>query len=561
MSEQPSPEPRPDRRTREVAMYGDEMVEERQEASYDWVNEKIQNPELRTEIIRIVKKYHGGRAGKWHSSLCGSYNAVFVIEFQDPESYGMMRVPLPRFSLELREEKVQAEVNLMRYVAANTTIPIPHIYHSGTASQNPTGLGPFIIMDYHPNLVHLSTFLADPDTDPEAPNTINPTMPEDKILPLYRQMSNILLQLDKLTMPQSGCLGYVDGEYTVHTRALPQTLTDTITMAGCPESVLGPSNRVLNTSHEVYQFLTDLHIAQLVFQRNDAVESADDARDKYTARHMLRRAAYMNLLPSPSYTSRQEHITPTPETFKLICDDLTPHNVLVDPETGEVRAVIDWEWAWFGPRSMAADPPWWLMLRKPDMWNGGVEGGIDDWVGKYPKYLGIFLRALEQEEEKLGKGQEVTVPCLGEPLENDKVAEDGTVSEWLDNLHILGDSSTTTTTTTTISTNREGPKEPPLSVRMRKNWEDGSFWINYAARRSYGLDPIYWKFIDERLFGENPAGGYEKRAESMTTEARELMEMVVKDKMKEKNGERKVVEWFAEEARGHLARVLGYGQL
>ncbi|KAK0672097.1 hypothetical protein QBC41DRAFT_314219 [Cercophora samala] len=552
MSESPSPKPRPDRRTREIAMYGDEMVETHQEASYDWVNEKIQNPELRIEIIRLVKKYHGGRAGKWYSSLCGSYNAVFVIEFQDPESYGMMRVPLPRFSLELREEKIQAEVNLMRYVASNTTIPIPHIYHFGTASQNPTGLGPFIIMDYHPNLISLSSLLRDPANN-QSHDVINPALSEDTILPLYGQMANIILQLDKLTMPQSGCLGHVDGEYTVHTRALPQTLTDTITMAGCPESVLGPSNRVLNTSHEVYQYFSDLHMAQLVFQRNDAVESEDDARDKYVARHMFRRAAYMNLFPSPSYASRQDHITPTPETFKLICDDLTPHNVLVDPETGQVAAVIDWEWAWFGPRSMAADPPWWLMLRKPELWNDGVEGGVDEWVGKYPKYLDMFLKALEKEEKRLGKAQWVVSSLIDEVENDNKVADDGPVAEWLNRLQISKD--------TSVSSSQQGHKEPPLSVRMRKNWEDGSFWINYAARRSYGLDPVYWKFIDERLFGENPEGGYEKRAESMTSEAREMMEMVVKNKMEEKNGERKVVEWFAEEARGHLAKVLGYGQL
>lgn len=94
---------------------------------------------------------------------------------------------------------------------------------------------------------------------------------------------------------------------------------------------------------------------------------------------------------------------------------------------------------------------------------------------------------------------------------------------------------------------------------MRKNWEDGSFWINYVVRRLYGLDFIYWKFIDERLFGENFVGGYEKRVEFMIVEVWELMEMVVIDKMKEKNGERKVVEWFVEEVRGYLVRVLGYG--
>lgn len=35
------------------------------------------------------------------------------------------------------DEKVRYEVATMRYVAANTTIPVPEIYHWGTAEENP----------------------------------------------------------------------------------------------------------------------------------------------------------------------------------------------------------------------------------------------------------------------------------------------------------------------------------------------------------------------------------------------------------------------------------------
>ncbi|KAK0710457.1 hypothetical protein B0T21DRAFT_404994 [Apiosordaria backusii] len=555
MSEPPSDKKRVDRRTREHGMFADDEVDRLQDKiAFDQVNAKLKDPELRAEIVRLVKKYHGGKGGTWHTALRGSYNGVFVVKFDEPNTYAMMRIPLPRYSLAMREEKLRAEVAIMRYVEANTTIPVPHIYHMGIAEQNPTGLGPFIIMDFYPDTIDLSDLLKDP-AEPYSHVTIDQNMPEDKLENLYRQMANIVLQLDQLTMPQSGSLCHsTDGEFTVASRMLPQTLTDVVTLGGCPESVLGPPNRVLNTTHEVYQYYADLHMAQFIFQRNDAVESEDDARDKYMARYMFRRAAYMGLLPSPSYTSRQEHITPTPETFKLICDDLTPWNVLVDPKTGDVVAVVDWEFAWFGPRSMASDPPWWLMLQKPQYWMDEKPGCIDDWAGKYPKYLDVFLKALEKEEEKLAAGRAAGVPSLGEECDGSKVAEDGRVVEWLDKLHVSDDSTTT-------GASQKGPKEQPLSARMRRNWEDGSFWINYATRRTYGLDPVYWKFIDERLFGENPGGGYEKRAESMTAEARELMEMVVRDKMEEKNGERKVVDWWAEEARAHLARVLGYGQL
>ncbi|KIH93607.1 hypothetical protein SPBR_09178 [Sporothrix brasiliensis 5110] len=46
----------------------------------------------------------------------------------------------------------------MRYVAAKTSIPVPHVYHYGIADENPVGLGPFIIMDYIDHYETLSVY-------------------------------------------------------------------------------------------------------------------------------------------------------------------------------------------------------------------------------------------------------------------------------------------------------------------------------------------------------------------------------------------------------------------
>lgn len=54
--------------------------------------------------------------------------------------FGAGIVPFP-------DEKVRYEAAVMRYIAANTTIPVPHVYHHATAAENPIGIGPFIIMD------------------------------------------------------------------------------------------------------------------------------------------------------------------------------------------------------------------------------------------------------------------------------------------------------------------------------------------------------------------------------------------------------------------------------
>jgi len=35
----------------------------------------------------------------------------------------------------------------------------------------------------------------------------------------------------------------------------------------------------------------------------------------------------------------------------------------------------------------------------------------------------------------------------------------------------------------------------------------GRFWLNHAARRSWVFDTIYWKYLDERFFGERGEDG------------------------------------------------------
>jgi hypothetical protein len=104
------------------------------------------------------------------------------------------------------DEKVQYEVATMRHVATHTTIPIPHIYHYGTAAENPTGLGSFIIMDYIDHHENMSRALLDPKRPIDERPELNPNIPEEKLELLYGQMANILLQLSALRFPRIGSL-------------------------------------------------------------------------------------------------------------------------------------------------------------------------------------------------------------------------------------------------------------------------------------------------------------------------------------------------------------------
>ena len=40
-----------------------------------------------------------------------------------------------------------------------------------------------------------------------------------------------------------------------------------------------------------------------------------------------------------------------------------------------------------------------------------------------------------------------------------------------------------------------------LSTYMRESWETGRFWLNYAVRKSWAFDTIFWRYLDKRFFG------------------------------------------------------------
>ncbi|KFZ18599.1 hypothetical protein V501_01128 [Pseudogymnoascus sp. VKM F-4519 (FW-2642)] len=132
----------------------------------------------------------------------------------------------------------------------------------------------------------------------------------------------------------------------------------------------------------------------------------------YIARHLFRKLATEHRLTNGN-----------DKTFKLFCDDLGPHNVLVDAEF-KVVAVIDWEFAYSAPSKFSQTPPWWLLIQMPEQ-----------------KREQVFL-------------------------------EEGRIT-----------------------------KEDCLSHEMRQNWDNGDFWVHYAARKSWAVDAIYWSKIDERFFG------------------------------------------------------------
>ncbi|PIG90387.1 hypothetical protein AARAC_009507 [Aspergillus arachidicola] len=80
-----------------------------------------------------------------------------------------------------------------------------------------------------------------------------------------------------------------------------------------------------------------------------------------------------------------------------------------------------------------------------------------------------------------------------------------------------------------------------LSSRMPDSWQNGDFWIMYAARNNFAFGTISWKVIDQRFFGptiyedDNICSIWRRRLHLLQPEEKSIMEEYVNLKLKDRN--------------------------
>ncbi|KAL2867700.1 uncharacterized protein BJX67DRAFT_380644 [Aspergillus lucknowensis] len=132
------------------------------------------------------------------------------------------------------------------------------------------------------------------------------------------------------------------------------------------------------------------------------------------------------------------------------CDDMRPSNMLIDLETLQITTILDFEFTNAMPAKFTYDPPWWLLLSGPEVWLKCCV--MDEFLALYKPRIEQFLRALEK-------------------VESEKVLE------------------------------VEQPVGLSLSARIRDLWRTGRFWFDYAARKSFDVDVIYWAALHKDSAG------------------------------------------------------------
>jgi hypothetical protein len=100
--------------------------------------------------------------------------------------------------------------------------------------------------------------------------------------------------------------------------------------------------------------------------------------------------------------------------FKLICDDLGLANLIVRSEGDlTVVGVVDFEWSYVGPAQLFGSAPWWLLQDRLNNWDTDLDKEeLPEILARYQRYLEIFKRVLEEEEEKMSGGEKALIATV-----------------------------------------------------------------------------------------------------------------------------------------------------
>ncbi|KAJ3480458.1 hypothetical protein NLG97_g8068 [Lecanicillium saksenae] len=349
---------------------GDDVAwEESDRLEKEWC-ENLVKPDTQQAIGNFVARHRQGIPTEIGPLGAGGFNALLRLKFKDGGSDTICKT-------------------WPKYIQDHTTIPVPFILHWGTKEESPLQIGPFIIMEYAKNAMNMTAAMNTPGRTRDMAPVLDANIDEKQLYNLYRQVSNILLQLSKLEFPAIGALQETDEwQWEVRSRPLSMPMNELVRTGSFPRAKLPTCT--FQTSEAYYDGLALMNVQHLLHQRNDAIESEADCRRKYTARKLFESLV------------KDRKLFPTRNgQFKFWCDDLRPSNILLNDQL-DVVAVIDREFSYAAPCDFTYSPPWWLLLVQPECWGGG----LDDWISKYEPRVETFLEAVvDSEDDLIASGQ------------------------------------------------------------------------------------------------------------------------------------------------------------
>ena len=393
-----------------------------------WVSDVY---DAKQKIIDFVASRREGQPlGEFDDYLKGSFNLSLVIRFDDGGPKAVIRFPKPGITAtNLRDEKVRNEVQVLEFLREKTTIPVPRVVSWGMTKDSPAHLGPFMIMDFIDG-ISLATILQQPTDNIRDEVVLKTDVDDSKLDYIYEQLADYMLQLSRLDFTTIGAItkNPSSNEWDASARPLTYNMNELRTVVSKFPTDRDPTAPFTSANSYLHS-LADEHLVHLQTQRNLA-NNRDDAKKRFIARHRFK-------------DSISRYCIDDFGPFKLYCDDMQPSNMLADPETLRITALLDFEFTNAMPAQFTYDPPWWLLLLGPDMWL--ERHSMEKFLVRYVPRMEQFLRALERVEK----------------MSNSEADHQTTL----------------------------------LSDRMRDSWATGRFWFDYGMRKSFDIDAVYWEAL------------------------------------------------------------------
>ncbi|KAF8522834.1 kinase-like domain-containing protein [Gautieria morchelliformis] len=277
----------------------------------------------------------------------GVYARAFLFSLDNKKV--VARVVLP-----VRESlKTEAEVATMELVRARTKIPVPQVYLYCNTPHNPVG-AEWILMEYMPGSRLGDSF---------------ETLTDGQKVRTGMDMAEIVHSLFQITARQCGSLlrsdcqddrGFQYRSLRYRINSLPVSLGHYSSNAAIDSKAgfaIGPVNDIGFLSHPTYlpAELCGPFSTEREWMEGFALMGKPSTRPEKEADLMT----YRKILEIYDIVARLYenscHSTPKErETFHLAHGDLSERNILIDPETGAITGLLDWEMAGFRPAWLAA---------------------------------------------------------------------------------------------------------------------------------------------------------------------------------------------------------------
>ncbi|KAF5020347.1 hypothetical protein F66182_7630 [Fusarium sp. NRRL 66182] len=337
------------------------------------------------DILDLASLYHDNKPCQvFQPSKQGSYNVCFFVQFAAPSTGGspdrcVVRIPIPE-QIPWIDEKIDVEVATMKYVAANTTIPVPKVRAHSSAANSPIKMA-FIIMDYigGKSLKELG-FME--DLDVWCSVTPQLTRAREK---MYEGLAKVFCQLRQLEFPEIGALGLSTGYGGLGVRVRHRPLCIEILLQ--QREGLEPTSRF--SKHRTFRTSKE-YVDALLWLGDNLLNKGKNSMVQIRHERVLYASHYFRRFVEESWLDPSQDSGP----FVLAHGDLGTQNILWDDDYNLV-AVLDWEWSSVVPLQFLVPPPW---------LNGQSIDSLCHGQKLYNSQVSILCDIVRDQEKALGLG-------------------------------------------------------------------------------------------------------------------------------------------------------------